>query len=247
MQSKIFPLLKNSMNDFFVSLFGKPFGHVIFQLVDATQFTIYLSLIAFFGGGIVGAFITLLRVMPSKITKNFAISYIWLFQSAPLLMLFFILGLGIPRFFEIEVNPWIAAILSLTIFTSAYLADVWRGAIESISIGQWEGAKSLGLKFFSTLRLIILPQSFRISLAPTVGFMVQIIKGSSLAYIIGFQDLMLIGKRWANAPVSGTEPFIIFPIMALIYFFLCFPLTVYSRKLEIQMGTIPKKSLILAD
>mgnify|MGYP001289736119 FL=1 len=74
MQSKIFPLLKNSMNDFFVSLFGKPFGHVIFQLVDATQFTIYLSLIAFFGGGIVGAFITLLRVMPSKITKNFAIS-----------------------------------------------------------------------------------------------------------------------------------------------------------------------------
>ena len=108
------------MNDFFVSLFGKPFGHVIFQLIDATQFTIFLSLIAFFGGGVVGALITLLRVMPNRITKNFAISYIWLFQSAPLLMLFFILGLGIPRFFEIEVNPWIAAILSLTFFTSAY-------------------------------------------------------------------------------------------------------------------------------
>jgi len=235
------------MNDFFISIFGKPFGLVIYQLLDATQFTIYLSLIAFIGGGIVGAFITLLRVMPIKITKNFAVSYIWLFQSAPLLMLFFLLGLGVPRFFQIEVNPWFAAILSLTFFTSAYLADVWRGAIESIPVGQWEGARSIGLKFFSILRLIILPQSFRISLAPTVGFMVQIIKGSSLAYIIGFQDLMLIGKRWANAPVSGTEPFIIFPIMALIYFFLCYPLTVISRKLESQMGNVSKKSLILVD
>ena len=235
------------MNNFFISIFGKPFGLVIYQLLDATQFTIYLSLIAFIGGGLVGAFITLLRVMPNKITKNFAVSYIWLFQSAPLLMLFFLLGLGVPRFFQIEVNPWFAAILSLTFFTSAYLADVWRGAIESIPVAQWEGARSIGLKFFSILRLIILPQSFRISLAPTVGFMVQIIKGSSLAYIIGFQDLMLIGKRWANAPVSGTEPFIIFPVMALIYFFLCYPLTVISRKLESQMGNVSKKSLILVD
>ena len=104
------------MTDFFIALFGKPFGIVIFQLLEATQFTIYLSLIAFFGGGLVGAFITLLRVMPNRTSKNFAVSYIWLFQSAPLLMLFFLLGLGVPRFFEIEVNPWIAAIISLTIF-----------------------------------------------------------------------------------------------------------------------------------
>jgi polar amino acid transport system permease protein len=235
------------MTDFFIALFGKPFGIVIFQLLEATQFTIYLSLIAFFGGGIVGAFITLLRVMPNRTSKNFAVSYIWLFQSAPLLMLFFLLGLGVPRFFEVEVNPWVAAIISLTIFTSAYLADVWRGAIESIPVGQWEGASSLGLKFFKILRLVILPQSFRIALAPTVGFMVQIIKGSSLAYIIGFQDLMLIGKRWANAPVSGTEPFVIFPIMALIYFFLCFPLTVISRRLESRVGSITKHKLILVE
>ena len=58
------------MNDFFISIFGKPFGLVIYQLLDATQFTIYLSLIAFIGGGIVGSFITLLRVMPNKITKK---------------------------------------------------------------------------------------------------------------------------------------------------------------------------------
>ena len=87
------------MIDFFIALFGKPFGYVIFQLIEATQFTIYLSLIAFFGGGLVGAFITLLRVMPNRTTKNFAVSYIWLFQSAPLLMLFFFTGFRYTKVF----------------------------------------------------------------------------------------------------------------------------------------------------
>jgi polar amino acid transport system permease protein len=71
--------------------------------------------------------------------------------------------------------------------------------------------------------------------------MVQIIKGSSLAYIIGFHDLMTVGKRWANAPVNGTEPFIVFPIMALIYFCLCFPLSVWSRRLERKLGGISER------
>ncbi|MFK7945814.1 MAG: hypothetical protein AB8B85_23285, partial [Paracoccaceae bacterium] len=70
---------------------------------------------------------------------------------------------------------------------------------------------------------------------------VQIIKGTSLAYIIGFRDLMAIGKRCANAPVDGTEPFIIFPIMALIYFCLCFPLSLWSRRLERRLGTISQQ------
>ncbi len=80
-------------------------------------------------------------------------------------------------------------------------------------------------------------------LAPTVGFMVQIIKGTSLAFIIGFHDLMNVGKRWANAPVEGTEPFVIYPLMALIYFALCFPLSVWSRHLERRLGSASKKDV----
>ena len=101
--------------------------------------------------------------------------------------------------------------------------------------------KALGMSFLQTLTLIIVPQAFRLSIAPTVGFMVQIIKGTSLAYIIGFHDLMAIGRRWANAPVDGTEPFIIYPLMALIYFCLCFPLSVWSRRLERRLGTAKKQ------
>ncbi|TDL83813.1 amino acid ABC transporter permease [Meridianimarinicoccus aquatilis] len=234
------------MKDLFVSIFGAPEGIVLLQLLTATQFTIYLSLIAFIGGGTVGAGITLLRVLPSKIARRSATGYIWLFQSAPLLMLLFLFGLGVPRLIGVNVNVWLAASAALTLYTSAYLAEVWRSAIDSIPNGQWEGASSLGLRFGHTLRHVILPQAMRISLAPTVGFLVQIIKGTSLAYIIGFSDLMSVGKRWANAPVEGTEPFIIYPLMALIYFALCFPLSRLSLVLEKRLGTVKKTPLVAA-
>ncbi|MEM9782037.1 MAG: amino acid ABC transporter permease [Pseudomonadota bacterium] len=226
------------MQETLVSLFGKPEGIVLFQLVEATQFTIYLSLIAFLGGGLAGGAIAFLRILPSRWSRRIALGWIWLFQSTPLLMLLFLSGLGVPRLFGLDVNPWTAAVVSLTLYTSAYMADVWRGAVEAIPRGQWEGARAVGLSFATTLRLVILPQALRVALAPTVGFMVQIIKGTSLAYIIGFRDLMAIGKRWANAPVEGTEAFIIFPLMAAIYFCLCFPLSVLSRRLERRLGTV---------
>ena len=64
------------------------------------------------------------------------------------------------------------------------------------------------------------------------AFLIQIIKGTSLCYIIGFQDLMLIGKRWANSPVPGSEPYIIFPAMAVLYFFMCYPLALLAKYIE---------------
>ncbi|KCV82411.1 amine acid ABC transporter permease [Actibacterium atlanticum] len=230
------------MKDLFITVLGKPDGIILFQLIEATQYTIYLSLIAFAGGGILGALITLMRIVPRKTPRRVAVSYIWLFQSTPLLMLLFLTGLGVPRLIGADINPWVAAIVSLTVYASAYLSDVWRGAIESVPQGQWEGSRALGLGFVPTLRTVILPQAFRIALAPTVGFMVQIIKGTSLAYIIGFSDLMTIGKRWANAPVPGSEPFIIFPLMAVIYFALCYPLTLWSRRLERKLGNVSKEA-----
>lgn len=231
------------MSELFTAVLGKPFGVVLYQLLAATQYTIYLSLIALIGGGLIALVITIVRTSPYLNAKRVAAGYIWLFQSVPLLMLLFLIGLGIPRILGVNVNPWLAASIALVVYASAYLADVWRGAVESIPAGQWEGARALGLSFLKIVRLVILPQAVRISLAPTVGFTVQIIKGTSLAYIIGFYDLMSIGKRWANAPVSGTEPYVIFPLMALIYFCLCFPLSVWARRLERRLGAVSSKQI----
>lgn len=217
------------------SIFGEFHGNVIFVLLDATQWTIYLSLTAFFGGGVIGLLITVLRVLPSKFTRRIAVAYIWLFQAVPLLMLLFLTGLGIPVFFQIDVSPWLAASVSLTLFTSAYMAEVWRGSVEAIPDGQWEASRALGLGFWRSLQKVIAPQALRIATPPTVGFMVQIIKGTSLAYIIDFNDLMRWGKKIANSQLEGAEPFIIFPIVGLIYFCLCFPLSMLSRHLEKTM------------
>lgn len=234
------------MKGFFVEVFGSPGGLVLYQLLDATQYTVYLSLAAFGGGALVGGIVTVLRLTKSTRLQAFADAYVWTFQSVPLLMLLFLSGLGVPRLFGIEVAPWVAAGLSLTLHASAFLADVWRGSLESVDDSQEEAARALGLGWFLTLILVIAPQAARVAVAPTVGFMVQIIKGTSMAYIIGFHDLMNIGKRWANASVPNTEPFIIFPVMAVIYFCLCFPITLWSRRLETRFGSSEQSAKPLA-
>ena len=225
------------MGEFFVEILGKPHGIIFFQLLAACRFTIYLSLIAFLGGGAVACFVTLLRISKIPSLQRFATSFIWIFQSIPLLMLLFLIGLGMPRLLDINVDPWTAATFALVLFTAAYLAEVWRGAIESVARGQWEASFALNIQYSLLLRKVILPQAVKFGIAPTVGFMVQIIKGTSLAYIIGFNDLMLAGERWANAPVLGSEPFVVFPLMAVMYFCICYPLALFARRLEAKSLT----------
>lgn len=211
--------------------------NMLVVLLSATQWTIYLSLTAFIGGGLIGLLFSVLKICPIVWLRCLATAYIWLFQSIPLLMLLFLTGLGIPAFFKIDVPPWLSATVSLTLFTSAYMSEVWRGALESVPSGQWEGGHALGLSFNQILFYIIAPQALRIATPPTVGFMVQVIKGTSMAYIIDYNDLMRWGKKIANSQLDGAEPYIVYPIVALIYFGLCFPLSQWSKSLERTIAT----------
>lgn len=224
------------MSEFLLPIVGEFHANVIERLLLATRWTIALSLVAFVGGGLVAVFITLARIGRGKILPRVAAAWIWLFQSVPLLMLLFLTGLGVPVFFGIDVPPWFAATVSLTVFTSAYLAETWRGSVQAVPAGQWEAGRALGLDWTRTLRLIVVPQALRIATPPTVGFLVQIIKATSLAYVIDFDDLMRWGKKIANSQLDGAEPFVIFPMIAVIYFCLCFPLSVLARRLEQRLA-----------
>ena len=135
------------MKELLVDLLGKPDGIVLFQLIMAARFTVLLSAMAFIGGGIVGAIVCTARVSPVGWLSRVGSAYVWLFQSTPLLMLLFLIGLGLPKFTGWNVDPWTAAGLSLTLYASAYLAEVWRGAIATIGRGQWEAGRALGLTF----------------------------------------------------------------------------------------------------
>jgi len=201
---------------------------IVRNLVLAARWTDLLSIVAFIGGGVVGLLILLLRISAKKGLRRFASGYIALFQGTPLLMQLFLMFFGLPML-GFRIEPWSAAVLGLTFFASAYLAEIWRSGVDALPRGQWDAGASLGLHYVQELRLIILPQAFRIARAPTVGFLVQLIKSTALTSIIGFEELL----RTSNAINNATfEPFTVYGLVALIFFVLCFPLTQYARMLE---------------
>ncbi len=201
---------------------------IVKNLLWATQWTILLSLIAFVGGGIVGLVLLFLRTSQVKWLEVPTKLYIEFFQGTPLLMQLFLFFFGV-ALFGIEVSPWMAAGLALTLWTSAFLTEIWRGCVEAIPKGQWEASASVAMNYVEQMRYVILPQAMRIAIAPTVGFSVQVIKGTALASIIGFVELTKAGTMINNATF---RPFLVYALVALIYFCLCFPLSWYAKRLE---------------
>jgi polar amino acid transport system permease protein len=200
----------------------------VWYLIAAAQWTVLLSLVAFAGGALVGLPIALMRVSPSHVLRIVAGGYIQLIQGTPLLILLFLtyFGLGILGY---KLAPLVAAGLALTLYAAAFLGEIWRGCIEAVPRTQWEASDCLGLDRFQQYAYVILPQAFKMAIPPTVGFMVQIVKNTSLASVVGFVELARAGQIVNN---STFEPFIIFCIVAAIYFAMCYPLSLASRFLE---------------
>jgi polar amino acid transport system permease protein len=203
-------------------------AHHVWYLIMAAQWTVLLSLVAFAGGALVGLPIALMRVSPNNALRIVAGGYIQLIQGTPLLILLFLtyFGLGILGY---KLTPLVAAGLALTLYAAAFLGEIWRGCIEAVPRTQWEASDCLGLDRFQQYAYVILPQAFRMAIPPTVGFMVQIVKNTSLASVVGFVELARAGQIVNN---STFEPFIIFCIVAAIYFAMCYPLSLASRFLE---------------
>jgi len=203
-------------------------AHHVWYLIAAAQWTVLLSLVAFSGGGLVGLPIALMRLSPSRALRIAAGGYIQLIQGTPLLILLFLtyFGLGILGY---KLAPLVAAGLALTLYAAAFLGEIWRGCIEAVPRTQWEASDCLGLDRFQQYAYVVLPQAVRMAIPPTVGFMVQIVKNTSLASVVGFVELARAGQIVNN---STFEPFIIFCIVAAIYFAMCYPLSLASRFLE---------------
>jgi polar amino acid transport system permease protein len=204
------------------------FWIILYNLLLATRWTIVLSLIAFISGGIVGLILLFARTSKIPWLERLTRYYIEFFQGTPLLMQLFLFFFGI-ALFGVEVSPWLAAWLALTLWTSAFLTEIWRGCVESLPKGQWEASASLAFTYVEQMRHVILPQAVRIAIAPTVGFSVQVVKGTALASIIGFVDVTKAGTMLNNATF---RPFLVYSLVALIYFCLCFPLSWYAKRLE---------------
>lgn len=203
----------------------------ILYIILAVRWTLLLSLVAFVGGGVGGILVALARTSELKPLRLLTMGYIKLFQGTPLLMQLF-LAFFVPGIFGFNVDPWTAAALGLSLNASAFLGEIWRGAIETVPRGQTEAARALGLRYTTRMRKVIVPQAVRIAIPPTIGFLVQLIKGTSLASIIGFVEITRAGQVINNATF---HPFTIFGLIALVYFLICWPLSLASRAMEKRM------------
>lgn len=202
-------------------------GEFLF-LLKGLQWTVALSAIGFICGGITGLAVALARTSGSFVTARMTGGYIALFQGTPLLMQLFVVYYGL-ALIGLKLDAWAAVAIGFTLHASAYLGEIWRGSIEAVPRGQTEAAKALGLGYMARTMDVVLPQALRISLPATIGFLVQLIKGTSLAAIVGFTELTRAGSIVSN---TIFKPLLVFGIVGALYFGLCWPLSLFGAHLE---------------
>lgn len=204
----------------------------LFFLLQGLKWTVLLAIIGFVGGGIFGILIALVRTSQNRVARFVSSGYIALFQGTPLLMQLFVVYYGV-ALLGVDVNAWIAVAIAFTLHASAFLGEIWRGSIEAVPKGQTEAANALGLHYVSRMKDVVLPQALKISMPATIGFLVQLIKGTSLAAIVGFIELTRAGQIISN---QTYRPLLVFGIVGIVYFIICWPLSHIGSGLEKRMA-----------
>ncbi len=208
------------------------FGDLLFVLL-ALRWTVVLAAGAFVLGGAIGLAVALARVSGNRALRWLSIGYIRVLQGTPLLLQLFLVFFGADML-GFGLGPYVSAILGLSLNAGAFLGEIWRGALQAVPEGQQEAARALGLHYMPRMLRVVMPQALRIATAPTVGFLVNLVKSTSLAAVIGFVELTRAGQMVNNATF---RPFTIFGTVAVLYFLLCWPLTLASRRLERRLGS----------
>jgi polar amino acid transport system permease protein len=202
-------------------------------LLKGLQWTVALSVIGLSCGAVAGLAIALARTSRFAVLRRVTSGYIMLFQGTPLLMQLFVAYYGL-ALIGLELDAWVAVAIGFTLHASAFLGEIWRGSIEAVPRGQTEAANALGVHYVTRMRRVVLPQALRISLPATVGFFVQLIKGTSLAAIVGFTELARAASIVSN---QTFQPLLVYGIVGALYFAMCWPLSRYGSRLERRLAT----------
>jgi polar amino acid transport system permease protein len=207
-------------------------GDLLFLLKGALV-TLQLCVMAITLGTVVAFPVGILRTLPgARLLQLLAVFYIEIFRSTPLLLQLFVVYFGL-SIFGFNVSRPVAAGVAMTLYASAFMGEIIRAGIQAIPRGQWEAGRSIGLTYLQQLRYVILPQAVKIMTPAVVSFMVSLIKASSLTSIIGFMELSRIARLIVERTMSS---FLVFAIVALFYFLMCYPLSLLGRRLEQQVS-----------
>jgi general L-amino acid transport system permease protein len=218
-------------------LFG--FASVESNLWGGLPLTLLLSVFGLTAAYPVGILLALGRQSEMPVIKSFCVVYIELIRGVPLISLLFMSSVVFPLFLPegFVINKILRAQVAIILFTAAYIAEVVRGGLQGLNKGQYEAADSLGLNYFQTMRLIILPQALKIVIPPSVSILISAFKDTSLVVIIALYDLLKTTQTTLSDPKwmgYSAEAYI---FVALIYFVCCFFMSNYSRRLERELDT----------
>ncbi|MEH7085179.1 amino acid ABC transporter permease [Neobacillus drentensis] len=198
-------------------------GEFIPFLVKAAVVTIQLSLVSIILGMVFGLLIALMRISKIKILSYVAQFYIWIIRGTPMLVQLFLVYFGLPQI-GIELTPFISSVIALGLNAAAYIAEIYRGGIMSVPIGQMEAAESLGMKYPAIMKKIILPQALRVSVPSLGNQAVMMLKDSSLASLVTVSELMMVSQRFAATNYAFIEFYIVaagfYLVMTTIFTFI---------------------------
>lgn len=205
----------------------------LLALATALQYTVLLVILSLAFGSPLALIFALLRTARAALPRWATALFLQIVQGVPLLALLMFFYFGLPVFLRIQIPALVAVTIAFTIYTAVFLGEIWRGGIEAVKQTQWEAAASLGISRWQQFRHVIAPQAMKVALPATVGFLVQLIKGTSLAAVVGFIELTRAGQLVSAATF---QPLLVYSVVAAIYFAICFPLTMLSRNLEARLN-----------
>lgn len=191
--------------------------------------TLILCLCSMILGSILGIIMGVMRTSKIKVVNYLSWIYVYIIRGTPLLMQLFLVYYGLPIVIGYSISAFSTALIGLTLYAAAYLAEIVKAGIQSVDIGQKEAAKALGMTHLQEFIYVVFPQALKVIIPPAAGFFIALIKDSSLVSAIGFMEL----TRSSKLVIARTfQPFTIYLIVALIYFIVCYGLSKLSRYVE---------------
>lgn len=205
----------------------------LLPIAKGAWYTIILCLSSFVFGSAIGIIVGLGATAKNRLAQWLSAIYINLIRGVPLLIIIFFIYFALPLIFPgADISKEIAAVAALSIYAGAYLGEIVRGSIQSLSKGQFEAADALGLSYIQKIRYVIFPQAMKVIIPPGIGFIIALVKDSSLVSIIGFIDLTKAGRVVSNLTIDPLKSFL---VVALFYFIICFALSKVAQFYENKM------------
>ncbi|MDE1547718.1 amino acid ABC transporter permease [Jeotgalibaca caeni] len=214
---------------YFIELFIQHFPSFMDAMGQTVQITLYALLFA----SIIGIIFGLMKVSGNKIIYSIANAYIWLIRGTPLLVQIYFIYFGVPMATGISLSEWNAGIITMSLNAGAYMAEIVRGGIEAVDVGQMEASRSLGLPYGTSMRKVILPQALRTMLPSIINQFIITLKDTSLLSVIGVRELTMNGKI---ITANNMETIRMWGIVAIYYLAVISLLTFIANRLESRMS-----------